>query len=64
MAPPRERSVRPVVPAVNGGIGRGLRGGVVGLSATALATAGHAIEGGPAPALPMITVLALLAVLV
>jgi hypothetical protein len=49
---------------LNGGIGRGLRGGVIGLSATVLTTAGHALEGGPAPALPVITVLALLAVLV
>ena len=65
MAPPRERSVRPVIPALNGGIGRWVRGGVVGLSATALATAGHALEGGgSAPALPVLTVLALLAVLV
>ena len=64
MAPPRERSVRPVIPALNGGIGRLLRGGVVGLSATALATAGHALEGGPAPALHVIPVLAVLAVLV
>lgn len=64
MAPPRERRVRPVIPALNGGIGRWLRGSVVGLSATALATAGHALEGGPAPAVPVIAVLAVLAVLV
>ena len=64
MAPPRERSVRPVLPALNGGIGRWLRGAVVGLSATALATAGHALEGGPAPAVPVLAVLAVLAVLV
>jgi hypothetical protein len=53
-----------VIPALNGGIGRWLRGGVVGLSATALATAGHALEGGPAPAVLVIAVLAVLAVLV
>jgi hypothetical protein len=64
MAVPRERSVRPDIPALNGGIGRWLRGGVVGLCATALATAGHALEGGPAPAVPVIAVLAMLAVLV
>ena len=63
MAPPRERSVRPDIPALNGGIGRWLRGGAVGLSATALATAGHALEGGPAPAVPVIAALAMLAVL-
>jgi hypothetical protein len=63
MAPPRERSARPVIPAFNGGIGRWLRGGVVGLSATALATAGHALEGGPAPVVPVVAVLAVLAVL-
>jgi hypothetical protein len=64
MAPPGQRSVRPVIPALNGGIGRWLRGGVVGLCATALAAAGHALEGGPAPAVPVIAVLAVLAVLV
>jgi O-antigen ligase len=39
---------------------------VVGLSATALATAGHALEGGPAPApaVPVIAALAVVAVLV
>jgi hypothetical protein len=52
-----------VIPALNGGIGRWLRGGVIGLSATALATAGHALEGGPAPAVPVVAALALLAVL-
>jgi hypothetical protein len=49
---------------LNGGTGRWLRGSVVGLSATALATAGHALEGGAAPALGVIAVLAVLAVLV
>jgi hypothetical protein len=47
-----------------GRTGRWLRGGVVGLSATALATAGHALEGGTAPAVPVIAALAVLAVLV
>jgi hypothetical protein len=37
---------------------------MVGLSATALATAGHALEGGPAPAAPVIATVAVLAVLV
>jgi hypothetical protein len=64
MVPPCERSVRPVIPALRGGIGRWLRGGVVGLSATALATAGHALEGARAPAFPVIAALAVLAVLV
>ena len=63
MAPPGERSVRPVVPPLSGGIARWLRGGVVGLSATALATAGHAFEGGPGPSGPVIVTLAVLAVL-
>jgi hypothetical protein len=49
---------------LNGGLGRLLRGGVVGLSATALATAGHALEGGAAPALAVIAVVAVLAILV
>jgi heme/copper-type cytochrome/quinol oxidase subunit 4 len=47
-----------------GGVGRWLRGGMVGLSATALATSGHALEGGPAPAVAVIATLAVLAVLV
>jgi hypothetical protein len=41
-----------------------VRGSVVGLCATALATAGHALEGSPAPALPVIACLAVAAVLV
>jgi hypothetical protein len=49
---------------LNGWIGRWLRGGVVGLSATALATAGHVLEGAPAPPVPVIALLAVLAVLV
>jgi hypothetical protein len=52
------------MPGLNGGIGRWLRGGVVGLSATALAAAGQALEGGPAPVVPVIALLAVLAVLV
>ena len=64
MPSPRERSDRLVIPAVNGGIGRWLRGGVVGVSATVLAAAGHALEGGEAPAVPVIAALAALAVLV
>ena len=49
---------------MTGGAGRWLRGSAVGLCATALATAGHALEGGPAPALPVTAGLALVAVLV
>jgi hypothetical protein len=63
-APPRERTARPVIPALIGGTGRWLRGGVVGVSATALATAGHALEAGPAPAVPVVATLAVVAVLV
>jgi hypothetical protein len=50
--------------ALTGGVGRWLRGSVVGLSATALATGGHALEGGPAPAVPVIAGLGFAAVLV
>jgi hypothetical protein len=46
------------------GVGRWLRGSAVGLCATALATAGHALEGGPAPAVPAAAGLAVVAVLV
>jgi hypothetical protein len=50
--------------ALTGGVGRWLRGSVVGLSATALAIAGHALEGAPAPAVPVIAGIAFAAVLV
>ena len=46
------------------GVGRWVRGSAVGLSATALAAAGHALEGGPAPAVPVVAGLAVVAVLV
>jgi hypothetical protein len=49
---------------LTGGFGRWLRGSVVGLSATALATAGHALEGGPEPAVPVTAGLVVAAVLV
>jgi hypothetical protein len=49
--------------ALTGGAGRWLRGSAVGLCATALATAGHALERGPAPAVPVTAGLAVVAVL-
>jgi hypothetical protein len=49
---------------LTGGVGRWLRGSAVGLCATALAAAGHALEGGPAPAVPVTAGLAVVAVLV
>ena len=48
---------------MTGGFGRWLRGSAVGLCATALAAAGHALEGGPAPSVPVTASLAVVAVL-
>jgi hypothetical protein len=63
-ARPCELTLRSAPSGLTGGIGRWLRGTAVGLCATALATAGHALEGGPAPAVPVTIALAVLAVLV
>ncbi len=62
--PRYELSLRAAPTALTGGAGRWLRGSAVGLCATSLATAGHALEGGPAPAVPAVTGLAVVAVLV
>jgi hypothetical protein len=67
--PPGELSLRSVPTALTpaaltAGVGRWLRGSAVGLCATALAIAGHALEGGPAPAVPVTAGLAVVAVLV